>query len=154
MTAPHGVTMNGRISTALKPRPGRTIEEELAARLSLLDGADRFALLLWRLPEGVPFDRFDLDSGPTDYIQCAGGVAGRFTCEVRRVASDGRHQQEVIGRTPVDDELKSETVHWGEHKTIVRENEVLQLDELEELFTTYLANGEIPGRYARRLLEV
>lgn len=150
--ATHGVTMNGRISTELKPRPGRTLEEELTARLGLLDGATRFALLLWRLPEGVPFDRFDLDSGPTDYIQCAGGVAGRFTCEVRSVASDGRPRQEVIGRAQDQHDAGSETVRWGEHETTVRENEVLRLGELEELFTAYLTGEEIPGGYERRVL--
>lgn len=144
--------MNGRISTELKPRPGRTVEEELIARLHLLDGADRFALLLWRLPAGVPFDQFDLDSGPTDYIQCAGGLAGRFTCEIRTMASDGSPRQEVIGRPLGEQDLESETVRWGERQTTVRENEVLRLSDLEELFTAYLSDGEIPGGYERRPL--
>jgi hypothetical protein len=145
--------MNGRISTELKPRPGRTIEEELAARLDLLDGEDRFALLLWRLPEGVPFDRFDLDSGPTDYIQCAGGVAGRFMCEVRRVAPDGRPRHEVIGRGPVTGPaLASALVPWSEKETSVQANEVLSRDEVAELFTAYLAHDSVPAGYECREL--
>lgn len=154
MTAAHAVTMNGRITTQLKPRPGRSIQEELNSRLALLDGKDRFALLLWRLPDGVPFDLVDLDSGPTEYIQCAGGVSGRFTCEVRRVSTDGSPMQEIIGRPSRGEAstVRTETIHWAENETTVQENEVLDLGELCELFGSYLASGEIPASYETRKL--
>lgn len=42
MTPPFAVTMNGRRTTELRPRPGRSISEDLEIRLSLLDGIDRF----------------------------------------------------------------------------------------------------------------
>jgi hypothetical protein len=154
MTAAHAVTMNGRITTPLKPRPGRSIQEELNSRLALLDGQQRFALLLWRLPDGVPFDLVELDSGPAEYIQCAGGVSGRFTCEVRRLGADGNPRQEIVGR-PSGDEASTaptETVQWAENERTVQENEVLNRDELCELFGSYLASGEIPASYETRLL--
>ncbi|WP_024285341.1 hypothetical protein [Cellulomonas sp. KRMCY2] len=146
--------MNGRITTVLKPMSGRSIQEELSARLALLDGKSRFALLLWRLPDGVPFDLLDLDSGPGEYIQCAGGVAGRFTCEVRRLSADGSPRQEVIGR-PTRDEtstVRTETIDWAENKTTVRQNEVLDFGEVCELFGSHLASGDIPASYETRLL--
>lgn len=153
-TAAHAVTMNGHITTQLKPRPGSSIQDELSLRLSLLDGKDRFAFLLWRLPHGVPFHSVDFESGPTEYIQCAGGVSGRFTCEVRRLDADGSPIQEVIGRLPRDEALTARTViiHWAENETTVQENEALDLTELRELFGSYLASGEIPASYGTRKL--
>lgn len=154
MTTAHAVTMNGRITTVLKPMSGRSIQEELSARLALLDGQSRFALLLWRLPDGVPFDLADLDSGPMEYIQCAGGVAGRFTCEVRRISTDGSPRQKIIGRPPRDETSTAltETIDWAENKTTVRQNEVLDLTEVCELFGSYLTSGDIPASYEARLL--
>jgi hypothetical protein len=142
--------MNGRVSTELKPRPGRSIDDELTSRLALLDGTDRFALLLWRMPDGVPFDLVDLAAGVTEYIQCAGGVSGRFTCEVRRVGPDGP-RQEVIGRATSDESaVPAEAVRWAGNETLVRRNEVLDADEIAELFRSYLASGDIPARYETR----
>jgi hypothetical protein len=153
MSPGYAVTMNGRVSTELKPRPGRSTDEELRFRLALLDGAERFALLLWRLPDGVPFDLVNLDSGPAEYIQCAGGVLGRFTCEVRRTGPDGQPRHEVIGRLPGDQSaVPTEVVRWTENETIVRRSEVLDANEIADLFGSYLASGEIPIRYATRVL--
>jgi hypothetical protein len=154
MTAGHAVTMNGRITTQLRPRPGSSIEEELSSRLGLLDGKRRFALLLWRLPEGVPFDLVDLDSGPTEYIQCAGGASGRFTCEVRRLDADGSPRHEVIGRRAdgVASIVRTEVIYWAENESTVQQNEVLSRGELRELFGSYPASGEIPASYDTRSL--
>jgi hypothetical protein len=154
MTAAHAVTMNGRVSTELKSRPGRSVQEELNARLALLDGKERFALWLWRLPAGVPFDRVDLETGPTEFIQCAGGVAERFTCEVRRVDPDGNPQHEVIGRREPGEAsaVRSENIRWADRTASVRRNEVLDRDEVSELFRAYLASGEIPAAYETRPL--
>lgn len=126
MTPAHAVTMKGRITTQLKPRSGRSVEEELSARLALLDGKERYALLLWRLPDGLPFDLVDLDSDPRQYIQCAGGASGRFTCEIRRLAPDGTPIQQVIGRPgDGDTSARTETIRWAGNETTVQQNEVL-----------------------------
>jgi len=156
MTATHAVTMNGRITTQLKPMQGRSVQEELDARLALLDGRNRFALLLWRLPDGVPFDLVDLDSEPTEYIQCAGGASGRFTCEIRRLGPDGRPSQEVIGRRRDDEDssARTETIRWGANKTIVQQHEILDREQLSELFASYLASGELPSSYTTRALSL
>jgi hypothetical protein len=152
MTATHAVTMNGRITTQLLPRRRSSVEAELSSRLALLDGRMRFALLLWRLPERVPLDLVDLDSGPTEYIQCAGGASGRFTCEVRRLDADGGPRHEVIGRR-TDGEastVRTEAIHWAKNESIVQQNEVLDRGEIRELFGSYLATGEIPASYGTR----
>jgi hypothetical protein len=134
----HAVTMNGRISTELKPLQGRSVREELEARLELLDGKNRFSFLLWRLPAGIPFDQVDLDAERNEYIQWAGGVAGRFTCELRQLDGQGSPRQYVIGRAVDEGVDHSQTaVLWDDHRTLVRESEVLTLDEVRELFVSY-----------------
>jgi hypothetical protein len=151
MTVSHAVTMNGRISTALKPRAGRSTREELQDRLDLLDGTERFSLWLWRLPEGVPFDRIDLEAWPREFIQCAGGLSGRFTCEIRRIDADGNTRHDVIGRsTQSASAVSNQAIRWAEHTTNVRENEVLDREALGELFGTYLVSSEIPEGYETR----
>ena len=135
---------------------GGSVYDELRALLSRLDGKDLFALLLWRLPDGVPFDRVDLESETQEYIQCAGGVSGRFTCEIRRIGADGRAIQEVVGRRCAGvarvRRRRTEFVRWEENGTPVQRNEVLDLDELVERFESYLASGEIPSSYSTRAL--
>jgi hypothetical protein len=153
MTASHAVTLNGRITTQLAAGQGKSIQEELYSRLALLDGTDRFALLLWRIPDGVPFDLVDLASGPPEYIQCAGGISGRFTCEIRRFNADGDLIHEVIGRLPSEETstLRHETVEWGKNETTVQQNEVLGLEDLRELFWSYVVSGQIPTPYVTRM---
>lgn len=152
MSASYAVTMNGRISTELKPRVGQSIQDELRARLDLLDGSTRFALWLWRLPVGLPFDRVDLESWPMELIQCAGGIDGRFTCEIRYLDADGNPQHEVIGRSGAHgaSNVCSEPVRWAENSTDVRENEILDLDSVSELFATYLVSGGLATGYETR----
>src|SRR3954452_1359046 len=152
MTASHAMTINGRVSMELWPQPGLSLEEELTVRLQRLDGESVFAYLLWRLPEGVPFDRYDLGSGPTEYIQCAGGVARRFTCEIR-VAFDGGFRQFVIGRRDdTGSRATSDVVLWDGHETAVQENEVLSVREVAELFRAYLVDEAVPAAYECRSL--
>ena len=153
MTSTHAVTVNGRTSFELEPQPGDGCDE-LRESLARLDGTAFFAFCLWRLPDGVPFDRVDLDSESQEYIQCAGGVSGRFTCEIRQLGLDGRASHEVIGRRG-DGESSTELaefIRWAEHGTPVQRNEVLDLDELVELFASYLASGGIPSSYSTRTL--
>ena len=154
MSASYAVTMNGRISTELKPRAGRSIQDELRARLDLLDGSTRFALWLWRLPAGVPFDRVDLELWPMELIQCAGGTDGRFTCELRYLDADGNPRHEVIGRPSAHgaSNVCSEAIRWAENTTNVRENEVLDLDTVSELFESYLVSGGLATGYETRPL--
>ncbi|MEV4423545.1 hypothetical protein AB0L40_26790 [Patulibacter sp. NPDC049589] len=156
MTTPRcGITMNGRITMELKSRPGgRTAEQQLRAGLELMDGEDDFAFLLWHLPEGVPRDSFDLELGPDNYIQCAGGLDGRFTCEIRRVTSDGTIRHEVLGRASGPDSEPWVRIKWSENETSVRQSEVFDRDEVIRLFETYRSNGSIPDGYVTRRIEV
>lgn len=151
MTSPttYAVTMNGRIHTELKSHD-RTPIEELRHRVHLLDGVERYSLLLWKLPEGVPFDRVDLNAWPLEYVQAAGG-GDRFTVEERRVVG-GESNQYVLGRDPVAEPSEDEVIHWNGVEAQVRSNEVWTSDEVAELFTTYVVGGELPPALTRRPL--
>lgn len=151
VAAAYAVTVNGRLSMELKSSPSRSIDAELHRMLSLLDGELRFAFLLWRLPDGVSLERFNLKTGPTEYLQCAGGFSGRFVCETRWTDPEGITRHESIGRGEAEvGDAQYEKVRWSTFETTVRSSEVLSLDEIIELFDSYLAVGEIPASYRTR----
>ena len=153
MSAAFAVTMNGRTSSELKPR---WAEEEIVNLLSRLDGVDRYSMILWELPENIPFDRVDINDYPHEYVQCAGSFAGRLTAEVREVR-DGQARQYVIGRVsddPGDSGAADEAVPWNGYEARVRANEVLTGSDVQELLLSYYRTGELPASYTRREIEL
>lgn len=147
----YAVTMNGRTSTELRGKEGRSLEEEIVQRLGVLNGTQRFSMMLWALPPGVPFDRVDLRSFPTEYIQCAGGASDRFICEVREGTAEAGTQY-ALGR--VGEPAGQEVVSWNGCESSVSTNEVLGLDEVVQLFLEYFRSGHTPSAYARRELNL
>lgn len=147
--ATHAITMNGRISGELK-HPSDSPEEVIQKRLLLLDGIGRYSLSLWRLPEGVPFDRVDQGSWPTEYIQCAGSK-DRLTVEIRRLEA-GVHQQYVVGAavTPVAPSGPREVLKWDSFQTSVYENEIFDAGRASIVFVEYFNNGDVPASYSLR----
>ncbi len=130
------MTVNGRTTTEVGNRPDIPIEDELRHRIALLDGLNYYSLWLWRLPDEVPFDQVDLGSGPTEYMQCAGGQAGRFTCDVRLRDETGAINHLVVGRTIVEsaDQRAIEEIPWDGVRARVRSSEVLTREEVADLF--------------------
>jgi hypothetical protein len=153
MTPPtHAVTVNGHTSMELESFRDLSDEDELVQRLRTLDGVDSFALVLWKLPEGVAFADVDVaEASGENYMQCAGRFSGSLTCEIRD--PDGHF---VLGRaSDADEDAPIESViEWNAHRTLVRENEVLSGDEVAELFVSYLQTGHEPDGYIRREIDV
>jgi hypothetical protein len=150
--AAFAVTMSGRISWELKRSP----EEEIVNLLSRLDGADRYSMILWELPENVPFDRVDINEYPHEYVQCAGSFEGRLTAELREIR-DGSARQYVIGRAsddPGDGGAADEVVPWDAYEARVRSNEVLTGSDVRELFLFYYRARELPDSYTQREIEL
>jgi hypothetical protein len=147
----HAVTMNGRTSFELKGYAGSSPEEEVIELLGKLNGVQRYSMSVWTVPSDRRFDQLDLRSFPTEYIQCAGGASGRFTCEVREGGSESGKQY-VIGRS--GDLGGKELVPWNGCESTVWTSEVLGLDEVVELFLEYFHSGETPSSYARRQLDL
>jgi hypothetical protein len=144
------VTMNGRTSTLLAGADGRSLEEELVHRLGVLDGVTRFALMLWRLPDGVEFDDVDLKKYPTEYLQCAGAFDGRMTCEIR--VGDARNGVRCVLGAPgaTAEQQLIERIPWNGCQEIVAAGEVLASGEVTELFLHYYRTRDAPDAYVRR----
>jgi hypothetical protein len=148
----HALTMNGHVSTEVKGRQG-SAEDVVRHRLSLLDGVERYSLNLWRLPDGVSFDRVDLDDWPREYVQAAGSQAA-MTVEVRELV-DGQIVHDVIGLAEpayADDEDSVVEITWDGHVSLVRRREALTGFDGAEVFVEYLRTGRLSDRYTRRRL--
>jgi hypothetical protein len=145
---PYAVTVNGSITMALKPKDGRTLEEEIARRIGILDGTEWYSLILWKVADGKEFDEIDFDT-VDEYIQCAGGADGQLTCEIRE---DG--QQYVLGREAAGELSADHVIEWNESRTVVQENEVLDHDETTECFVSYIHTGAEPPGFTRRRIEL
>lgn len=147
----HALTMNGRVHGEVKDAV-MSPREVIRQRLGLLDGAVRYSLSLWRLPDGVPFDRVDLGAWPQEYVQAAGSADG-LTVEVRRAEQSGWGQY-VVGRTPRDtsDPLVEVVIPWNGYETRVSSSEVFSAAEAAEVFTQYYDVGQIQDTFHLRLL--
>jgi hypothetical protein len=149
-TPTHALTMNGRISGELKG--DLPPDEELRRRLCLLDGTERYSLILWAVPAETTFDRVDLRVWPREYMQAAGGPS-RMTVEVRRRNGDG-YSQFVVGGATGNGGRATETIEWDGVKTVVHPNEVFGVDEVAELFIEYFRTGDVPTHYRCRRLDL
>jgi hypothetical protein len=143
--------MNGRTSFELKGRAGSSPEEEMLELLGKLNGVERYSMNVWALPGDLPFDRVDLRSFPSEYIQCAGGEADRFICEVREGSAEAAKQYALGRSEPLAGE---EVVRWNGRSTTVHANEVLSADEVAELLVEYCQSRRVISSYKRRELDL
>ncbi len=143
--------MNGHIHGELKDSED-TCEGSLRKRLVLLDGSTRYAFSLWKLPDGVRFDRIDLDKWPQEFLQVAGS-SDRMTVEVRQIEA-GQPKQYVVGRHQAEDQVFPDQVRipWNGHDVEVYSSEVFDAAEAGEIFVAYYRTGTIPNEYVLRLL--
>ena len=151
MHVTHAVTMNGHIHGELKDSED-TCEEVLRKRLALLDGSTRYAFTLWRLPDGVRFDRVDLGRWPQEFLQVAGS-RDRMTVEVRQVVA-GQPKQYVVGHRQSGENIAVDQVRipWNGHSVQVRSSEVFDAAEAGEIFGAYYRTGSVPDEYVLRVL--
>lgn len=146
----HALTMNGRISGELKGE--LPPEQELRRRLHLLDGKDRYSLMLWPVPGGMTFDQVDLRPWPREYMQVAGGPA-RMTVEVRRRHGDD-FDHFVIGRAPDPGPPLTDVIEWDGCETFVQPNEVFDVQGVGELFVEYFRTTDVGSMYSLRRLDL
>lgn len=149
MRSTHALTVNGQRSFELS-EPVRPVKEQLVRNIERLDGADRYSLVLWRLPAGVVLNDVDLTREPQQYLQCAGS-AERMTIEVRQLV-DGTPVQSVLGHASADGEAADETVVWNGYTAHVRRSEVFDATEAIEIFGYYLDHDDVSPAYERRPL--
>ena len=114
-------------------------ERFLRFSLNRLNGESLFSIVVWRLPDGVPFDRVNVRKYSQFYIQAA-GTAARLTVEVRVMGASGPLQQ-VVGRVGPEraaDAAPTEVVPWSNFEQHVFSNEVFDADEAADLFVDYM----------------
>ncbi|MDE0801885.1 MAG: hypothetical protein OSA99_01050 [Acidimicrobiales bacterium] len=132
------------------PGVGWGVDDRLRADLERMDGTKRFALALWRVPEGadrrVPDERWE--SG--EYVQCAGGP-DRFVIEVRRSTETGP-EQVALGRVGGGDELVD--VPRGDHTSTVAATETFSPAETLDVLTHHVREGEAPQGLTRLFIDL
>ena len=139
----YALTMNGRIHGELKD-PLDPPSEVLRKRVGLLDGTSRYSLSLWRLPEGVPFDRVDLVNWPQEYVQVAGSHE-RLTVEFRR-SEVGVARQYVVGHVVGHERTSDEVViPWNGYEARVLATEVFDASEAADVLLAYYLLGDVPS---------
>jgi hypothetical protein len=151
-------------SHVLEYSGGRTVEEfysaeksDFAGPMSLFDGDERFALLLWRLPEGMSYEQACATGRDAlEYLQ-ADGRADALTVESRKAGGSERGANWVRylvghphdgGPAPLD-----VAIVLPRSTEMISRHEVFDADEAAELFYTYFKTGDIPGEYRLRPVE-
>jgi hypothetical protein len=152
MTPTHVTCTNGAFWMELDDAY-RPIPDQIARLLGILDGTERYSLLLWKLPEGADFRDVDLDDA-NEYMQCAGS-ADKMTVEVRRITDSGP-EQFVVGRPQgsAEPEESAVTINWNKHHLVVAPNEVFAAPEAAALFVEYYETGWVPSSYSLRRLNL
>ena len=148
------MTLSGTISFELIDPDRETCEVEVGRYLRRLDGIDIFSVVLWKIPAGKEFSDVDLRKYPKEYIQAAGS-RDRMAAEIRRQRPDGSAQQLAIGRASDGGHfLQDEIVPWSTHQVLVQKNEVLDVEEVVDLFAHYYRDGDVPSTYSLREFEL
>jgi hypothetical protein len=149
----HALTMNGHLHGELKDRldaPAAIVRK----RLALLDGIDRYSLMLWKLPSDVFLDDVNLKMWPQEYIQAAGN-RDLMTVEARRLEK-GVPRHYVVGHRKQSDDDSGESVEipWNQHTVTVQASETFTAAEAAELFFAYYQTGWVPAAYTLRGLDL
>lgn len=149
-TPTHVLTINGRRSFELSDHI-RPVIDQIARTLDRLDGAERYALMLWQLPPGMRLPDVDTSHYPVEYLQSAGSAA-RQSIEIRRKTSTG-YEQAVVGKRdfPSVNPL-IEQIIWDRYTLEVRENEVFSSSEAIEVYRRYLEGAAIDKDFTLRPL--
>jgi hypothetical protein len=100
---------------------------------------------------GLRFDQIDLRAWPKEYVQAAGSSA-RMMAEIRRIEA-GEPKHYALGRQ-VDGQHGHAVIEWDGYLTTVRTNEVLNVDQVGDLFVAFYETGELPASVTCRLLAI
>lgn len=144
--ATHALTVNGRVHGEVMGFDS-TPENELRRMMTLLDGIERYSLILWELPPGCALDEVDLDAWPAEFIQVAGSEREKVIEE--RLLVNGMPEHTVIGHA-IDGKRGWTSVAWNGCVTTVLESEIFDTDEAAEMFVSYYSGNGVPPKYTRR----
>ncbi|ORV01584.1 hypothetical protein AWB94_25930 [Mycolicibacterium canariasense] len=124
--------------------------------LHKMNGDDKWALNLTRLPEGLRYQgALDQELEATAFIQ-AGGSADCMTIEIRQ---PGGHEWgvesvwSVVGHASADRQERDVPIKLPRSTQMISEAEVFDADEAADLFFQYYKTGQLPAGYALRPLQ-
>jgi hypothetical protein len=144
-TPTHAITLNGWMASELDDDFGPMLDV-IRRSLDMLDGVKYYALMLWRIPPGVPWVDVDRSRYPEEYLQCAGSAA-RQTVEIRRATAAG-FEHLVIGKRDLPSLSSSiERIPWDRYEVEVRGNEVFNASEAFEVFRRYFEGDSIDDAF-------
>lgn len=124
--------------------------DQIKRYLSLLDGVEDFAFILWPGPDNAEEVGLDMDVYPITLLQCA-GTKDRMTIEWK-TNRDGVFRQYTLGRGGERSAEPTEPIvfNGGESTVLVYEDEVFGLEEAAEIFYSYFLNDVPPVTYVLR----
>lgn len=146
MRATHAYTMNGRINIELVGQP-EAVEAEISRLVHLLDAERRYAIMLWRIPASIPFEKVKLKD-IQEYAQAAGS-SQRMVAEIR----DAGGRQLALGRPDPTEGEALEEVPWDGHVYTVPPSEVLTADDVSDIFIQYYRSGGAPAGVEQRAFQ-
>lgn len=140
------VTMTGPLEN-----PWKSDAEQIRHALSILDGSEDSAYILWPGPPGASsVDDFDLEKYPMTFLQAA-GTKDRLTLEWK-TNRDGTFHQYTLGHGGSREGDPGETVEFnsGETGVFVYPDELFDHEEAARIFIHYLQHDAPPAECALR----
>ncbi|WP_396910297.1 hypothetical protein [Mycolicibacterium sp.] len=132
---------------------GWTEPDEFGGRLRRFNGADRFALVLWPLPDDMDYEQaVRAGRDALEYLQ-AGGSADALTVEIRKPGGStwgAEWVRYVIGHPHTGEERRDVPITLPRSTELVAPSEVFGADEAADLFYHYYKTGDIPDGYTLR----
>lgn len=152
IAATHVLTSNG-ISRMEIPNDDRT-EFVIRRAPTLLDGSERFATSLSRLPEGMRLWHELPDSWADLFLQAAGSAAAMMV-EVRQANPDGSESLYKLARPLPEGERSTGTIDitWNGRIDSVPAEEAFDAAEAGDIFWHYYQYGTVPEHYELRFFE-
>ena len=152
ITVTHVLSKNGVSHTEI-PNDKR-IEFVIRRAPTLMDGSERFAISLSRLPEGKRL-RDDLPASWADLFLQAAGSAEAMMVEVRKENPDGSDSLYRLARPlPVSEQFSGMVdIAWNGRVDSVPAEEAFDAAEAGDIFWYYYQHGVVPEEYELRFLE-
>lgn len=152
-TDTHVVMHNGGERASFLSDTFRPHREQIRRLLDLLDGDDRWALSIFRAPQGVGILDIDLRA-PRPLLQI-GGSADAMTIEVFYIEDDGNQRLYTVGK-PGGDYVGEPTVEIRRQKNrdLVYPNEVFTADEATDVAYAFYLADRVPDSYFLRRFDL
>ena len=157
------VGRNGPIEVFMQPQNPQLVAEEVSRKLTspgYLDGARRFAVVVWALPDGTTHMDDVPESSPAraTYIQC-GGSTKAMSVEIRATHEDGSYEHYAVAREPIADPDAWTTVTWDNgnpepFSLRLHPEEVFTGEQAAPVFRAYIEAGALPPTELLRRLDV